>query len=116
MKRRVNFSEYHKKWQFHTWKCVDWTDEAMLPIGGFGDIYVTRTAEENYDPSCWKSNFRHQPGLMVHGAILGISKGPLTIFNQDRKVRVVVYSTQVLSRIHQHIRQKNERQKGRKLL
>ncbi len=87
------------------WKRVDWTDEATFRIGGFGDVWVTRTAEEKYDNSCLTPKFRHRPGLMVHGAISGVSKGPLTIFDEGTKVNAQVYSHQVLPRIHQHIRQ-----------
>lgn len=84
---------------------MDWTDEAIFRIGGFGDVWVTRTAEEKYDHGCLIPKYRHQPGLMVHGAISGISKGPLIIFEEGLKVNTQVYSIQVLPKVHEHIRQ-----------
>ena len=105
MERRTGFAYYHESWEWPMWKRVDWTDEATFRIGGFGDVWVTRTAEEKYDNSCLTPKFRHRPGLMVHGAISGVSKGPLTIFDEGTKVNAQVYSHQVLPRIHQHIRQ-----------
>jgi transposase len=105
MVKRTTFAELHKQWQFDMWKRVEWTDKAMIRIGGFGDIWVTRTAEEKYEPSCLTPKFRQRPGLMIHGSISGISKGPLTIFDPNEKVTAAVYSSKVLPRVHQHIRE-----------
>jgi len=105
MDKRYIWADCHEHWDFDAWKWVDWTDEAIFRIGGFGDVWVTRKAEEKYEPSCLTPKFRHRPGLMVHGAISGISKGPLTIFDEGTKVNAQVYSHQVLPRVHQHIRQ-----------
>jgi hypothetical protein len=68
------------------WKRVDWTDEATFRIRGFGDVWVTRLAEEKYEPSCLVPKFRHRSGLMVHGAISGVSKGLIIIFEHKEKV------------------------------
>jgi len=87
------------------WKRVAWTDESMFRLGGFGDVYVTRKAEEKYDDACCVAKFRHQPGLMVAGAISGISKGPLVIFEESEKVTAQVYSSKVLPGLHRHIRE-----------
>ena len=40
---------------------------------------------------------------MVHGAISGVAKGPLTIFEPNEKVTSEVCSHRVLPRIHQYI-------------
>lgn len=94
------------------WKRVDWTDEATFRLGGFGDVWVTRRAEERYNPSCCTPKFRHRPGLMVHGTISGVSKGPLVIFDPKEKVNALVYSTRVLPGIHQHIRAMERQELG----
>jgi transposase len=75
----------------------------LIVLGPFGDIYVTRKAEEKYEASCLAPKFRQRQGLMVHGAISGLAKGPLTIFEPNEKVTSEVYSNRVLPRIHQYI-------------
>jgi hypothetical protein len=74
------------------WKRVDWIDESIIRLGGHGEVWITRTAEEKYELICCTPKFRHQPGLMVVGAISGISKGPLVIFEPGEKVTAQVYS------------------------
>jgi hypothetical protein len=69
-------------------------------LGGFGDVYVTRIADEKYEPSCLAPKFRQRQGIMVHGAISSVAKGPLTIFELNEKVTAKVYSHRVLPRIH----------------
>lgn len=103
--RRLNWANLHHKWDFDMWKRVDWTDESIFRLGGFGDVWVTRMAEEKYNPACCTPKFRHQPGLMIAGSISGVSKGPLIIFNQDEKITAEVYSTKVLPHYHRHIRE-----------
>jgi hypothetical protein len=90
-------------WLFYMWKRVCWTDEAMFRLGGFGEVWVTRRAEEKYDPACCIPKFRHRLGLMVHGSISGLWKGLLVIFEHKEKVTAQVYSTKVPG-VHQFIR------------
>ncbi|KAF2184606.1 hypothetical protein K469DRAFT_578925, partial [Zopfia rhizophila CBS 207.26] len=40
------------------WKRVHWTDELIIQAGGFGDVDVTRTAEEKYESSYFVQRFR----------------------------------------------------------
>jgi hypothetical protein len=103
--RRVTWANIHKAWEFDMWKRVDWTDESTFRIGGFGDVWVTRKAEEKYDLSCCTPKFRHRPGLMVAGAISGISKGPLHIFEVGESVTADVYAYKVLPKFYHHIRE-----------
>jgi DDE superfamily endonuclease len=99
----MTWTQLHSTWDFDIWKRVDWTDEAMFRIGGFGDVWVTRRAEEKYDLSCCVPKFRHRSGLIIHAAISGVSKRSLVIFEEKEKVPQK-YSTRVLSGIHRHIR------------
>jgi hypothetical protein len=39
------------------WKCVVWTDESSFITGDFGLIYVTRRAEEKYNPAYYVPKF-----------------------------------------------------------
>ena len=100
MTRRTNFANHHKEWEFNMWRRVEWTDEATFRIGGFGDVWVTRRAEEKYDPSYLTPKFRHRPGLMIYSAISDHSKEPLHIFDANQKVNAQVYSCQVLPHVH----------------
>jgi hypothetical protein len=77
----------------------------LFRIGGFSDIWVTRTVEEKYEPSYLTTKFRQQPRLMVYSCISGVLKGPLTIFDVDEKVNAQVYAYKVLPRVYQHIRE-----------
>jgi transposase len=104
-RRRVEWAKLHKDWDFAQWRRVDWTDESMIRLGGFGDVWVTRTVEEKYDPACATPKFRHQPGLMLNGALSGVSKGPLVIFEKNEKVTAQVYSTKVLPGLQRHIKE-----------
>jgi hypothetical protein len=49
--------------------------------------------------------FRHQLGLMIHGSISGITKGPLHIFEEKQKVTAIIYSSKVLPGLSQFIQE-----------
>lgn len=104
MEKRTRWAEDHKHWVFDSWRWVDWTDEAKIYLGGFGEVWITRTAEEKYHTSCLVPKFRQKAGLMIHGSISGHSKGPLTIFDVNEKISAQIYSARVLPGIHDHIR------------
>lgn len=103
--RRRTFAKLHEKWDFEQWRRVDWTDECTIRLGGFGDVWVTRKPEEKYLDACCTPKFRHQPGLMISGAISGVSKGPLVIFEEGERITAQVYSSKVLPGFYRHIRE-----------
>jgi hypothetical protein len=77
----------------------------MMRISGFGHVYITRRTEEKYDPACCVPKFRIILGLMVHGSISSVSKGPLIIFDQKEKVNADIYQKKVLPHVHCYIQQ-----------
>ncbi|KAF2179572.1 hypothetical protein K469DRAFT_798615 [Zopfia rhizophila CBS 207.26] len=83
------------------WKRVDWIDEMIIQAGGFGDVYVTCTAEEKYESLCLVPKFRNRSSVMVHGSISRVSKGPPVVFEQEwGKATLKVYSENVLPHIY----------------
>ncbi|KAF2191666.1 hypothetical protein K469DRAFT_555983, partial [Zopfia rhizophila CBS 207.26] len=80
---RVKWTRRHESWDFSMWKRVDWTDEMIIQARGFGNVYVTRTAEEKYESSCLVPKFRNCSSVMVHGSISGVLKSPLVVFKQE---------------------------------
>jgi len=104
IERRIQWAIRHLRWAFDMWRRVLWTDECTIRLGRFGKVYVTRRAEEKYDASCVVPMIRHQPGLMIAGAISGVGKGPLVIFEPNESVTAQVYCDKVLPGLYNEIK------------
>jgi hypothetical protein len=63
------------------WARVTWSDECHIYIGDDrGTVWVTRSAEEEYDEDCVIPTFKQSPvRVMVWGCIMKGSKGPLVV-------------------------------------
>jgi Transposase and inactivated derivatives len=106
MKARVEWATKHRYWDFEMWKRVDWTDAASFTTGAFGKIYVTRTVEEKFAPTCLVPKFAGYSSAMAYGAISGIGKGPLILMEKDwGKVSAKVYIERVLPHFYRHLRE-----------
>jgi transposase len=99
---RLAWAWKHINWDFLMWKRVVWTDESSFTTGDFGSIYVTRRAEEKYNPACCIPKFRGYSSWMIHGSISGSKKGRLVVFEKQwGKVTAAVYTQYILPSIYQ---------------
>ena len=106
MAARLQWAKNHESWTIDMWKRVSWTDAASFTTGAFGNVYVTRTAEEKYLPECLVPKFAGYSSAMAYGAISGVSKGPLILMEKDwGKVTAQVYTQRVLPQFYEHLRE-----------
>lgn len=106
IQNRLIWAQKYKDWTEDMWNQVDWTDEASISTGGFGKIYVTRTSEETYLPSCLIPKFRGYSSWMIHGQISGLHKGPLVVFEKEwGKISSQIYVTHILPSIHRFLKE-----------
>ena len=80
--RRLQWAQEHVNWTDRQWTAVLWTDEASFRCGYFGQVYVTRTAEEAFHEDCLVAKFRKYSACMVWGCISPEGLHKLHIFDQ----------------------------------
>ena len=83
------------------WKRINQTDAASFITGAFRTVYVTRTAEEKYQPKCLIPKFAGYSLAIAYAAISGVSKGPLILMEKEwGKVSAQVYTQRVLPQFY----------------
>ena len=82
-KQRLLWGRQHKRFSDADWRHVIWSDECYISAGDMvGNLYVSRTTDEELDPSCtfktWKqSNVR----CMVWACIMVDDIGPIVVLH-----------------------------------
>lgn len=68
-------------WKDEDWEQVIWSDECYVYIGDDrGTVYVTQSADEEYDESCFVPKFKQSLlRIMVWACIMKNSKGPMVV-------------------------------------
>lgn len=100
--RRLQWATNHLDWSDRQWSRVIWTDEASIRCGHFGQVYITRTAGEEFEPDCLVARFRKYSACMVWGAISSNGPSQLHIFEKG-KIDGARYRTEILPRLSQII-------------
>ncbi|KXL47203.1 MAG: hypothetical protein FE78DRAFT_132636, partial [Acidomyces sp. 'richmondensis'] len=49
---RLQWANHHVDWSDRQWSRIIWTDEASIRCGYFGQVYVTRKADEEFYKDC----------------------------------------------------------------
>ena len=94
---RLQWAYEHRWWTPDQWARVIWTDEASIRCGYFGQVYVTRRADEKYKAECLITKFRKYSAWMIWGCITSNGIGPLVVFEKEwGKINGEVYRTKVL--------------------
>lgn len=92
---RLQWAQEHVNWSDRQWQRVLWTDEASIRCGYFGQIYVTRRADEAFAEDCLVARFRKYSACMIWGCIG--SDGPKQCFVFDQgSINGEVYRSQVV--------------------
>lgn len=100
---RLTWAKAHRHWTWREWKRMIWTDECSFKIGPHGRIWVTRRVDERLDNACLAPKFRKYSCIMIHGAVSGEYKGPITLL--DESVKAAVYVDKVLPHVYLFLRQ-----------
>ena len=71
----------YKGWKERDWGTVIWSDECYVYLGDDrGTVWVTRTAEEEFDENCIIPTFKQSTiQVMVWGCVVKGKKGPLVV-------------------------------------
>ena len=94
---RLLWAYTHVSWTLWQWSRVIWTDECSIACS-YGQVYVTRRAEEKYDLSCCVPKFRGYSACMVWACITSEQKGPLVML--EGRVNGEVYRENVVPVIY----------------
>jgi transposase len=97
---RLKWAKEHINWSDRQWTRVLWTDEASIRCGYFGQVYVTRTAEEEFHPDCIIPRFRKYSACMIWGCIASDGPKGCVIFDKG-SINGARYRVEILPRIHQ---------------
>ena len=92
---RLKWAQEHVNWSDRQWQNVVWTDEAAIRVGYFGQVYVTRTANEELHEDCLAAKFRSYSSCMIWGCITAEGPQKVHIFDQG-SVNGAVYRSQVV--------------------
>jgi hypothetical protein len=79
--KRKAWAIRYRKWKDEDWERVIWSDECYVYIGDDkGTVYVTRSADEEYDEDCVVPKFKQSSlRIMIWGCIMKNSKGPMVV-------------------------------------
>jgi transposase len=82
-RKRKAWGIKHKSWGAEDWKRIIWSDECYVYIGDDrGAVYVTRSAEEEYDEDCVVPKFKQSSlRIMIWACIMQDSKGPVVVLD-----------------------------------
>ena len=101
MRDRLEWARIHVHWNDWQWARVIWTDECSIACGSFGQVYITRRAEEKYLPACCVPKFRGYSAYMIWGCITSYGKGPLVVFEKEwGTINGQVYRQHIVPVIH----------------
>jgi transposase len=102
--KRLAWAYKHRWWTPDQWARVVWTDEASFRCGYFGQVYVTRRADEKYKTECLVTKFRKYSAWMIWGCITSHGIGPLVVFEKEwGKINGEVYCTKVLPHAYDYM-------------
>jgi transposase len=99
---RLKWAQDHVNWSDRQWQSVLWTDEASFRCGYFGQIYVTRTAGEEFHEDCLVAKFRKYSACMIWGCISPEGIHKLLVFDKG-SVNGERYRTEVVPLIQQAV-------------
>jgi hypothetical protein len=79
--KRKAWAIRHRNWKDEDWEWVIWSDECYVYIGDdCGTVYVTWSADEEYDESCVVPKFKQSSlRIMVWACIMKNSKGLMVV-------------------------------------
>jgi transposase len=106
--KRLRWALEHVHWTDRQWTSVLWTDEASFRCGYFGQVYVTRLAEEALHEDCLVAKFRKYSACMVWGCISPEGLHKLHVFDKG-SVDGKRYREEIVPLIQQAV---NEQQTG----
>ena len=78
---RLAWARAHIGWTDRQWSRVLWTDEASIRCGFFGQVYVTRRADEAFHQDCLIPKFRKYSACMIWGCISAEGVLSLKVFD-----------------------------------
>jgi hypothetical protein len=82
MRERLNWAWEHVHWGYEDWKQVLWSDETWASCQEFRPVYVTRTVDEELDPTCIQERRRKYRGWMFWGSFHGETLGPCVFWDK----------------------------------
>ena len=98
---RLKWARLYVNWNEWQWSRVIWTDECSIACY-YGQVYVTRLAEEKYDLSYCVPKFRGYSACMIWACITSQKKGPMVMFEKSwGKVTGDVYRQYIVPVIHE---------------
>jgi len=97
---RLRWALAHINWSDREWTRVIWTDEGSIRCGYFGQVYVTRQADEEFHPDCLIPRFRKYSACMVWGCISAEGPQDCIIFERG-SINGNVYRTKVVPLLNQ---------------
>lgn len=81
IQKRMAWAKKYCGFSEEDWQKVIWSDECYIHLNDYqGRIYVTRSAEEEYQENCVIPKFKQSPiRVMVWGCVMVGKKGPLIV-------------------------------------
>lgn len=80
---RLRWAWEHVDWTREQWDTILWTDETWVMAGPHTRTWVTRTAGEEYDPTCVVEKIPRKLRWMFWGSFSGKTKGPGVFWEKD---------------------------------
>lgn len=83
---RLQWARDHEHWTAEQWSKVLWTDETWVTGGPHRKQYVTRKADEIWDPNCVVAKHQRKGGWMFWACFSGIAgheKGPSLFWEKE---------------------------------
>src|SRR5207247_2620495 len=65
------------------WESILWTDETWVTGGPYRNVYVTRTKDEELEPTCVYKKVRKKKGWIFWGCFAGKVKGPCLFWEKE---------------------------------
>jgi len=76
-------TERYKVWAAHDWSKVIWSNEYAFNVGGAPfRVWVSRTAEAEFEESCLLPKFKKLESIVVWGFCIGCGEDPLIIWDK----------------------------------
>ena len=82
IQRRLQWALEHLDWTDRQLLSILWTDEASFRCGLFGQVYITRRADEEFKEDCLVAKFRKYSACMIWGCITPEGLHKLLIFDK----------------------------------
>lgn len=82
-KLRVAFATEHLNWTKEQWSQILWSDESWINDTHHRRTWVTRTADEAFEPTCVVPKVPRKPGWMFWGCFHGTTRGPGIVWEKN---------------------------------